>query len=735
MDIPKWIGEYYPDVNEQEPSVQQAYSKIKQSWDSLSMINISSKKEPHTSYYIHYYYDLVRQFLNDISQENYQKIKLKFNKIIESDVNNLSNSMPYAVRWLNDMAWIMGDKDTIESNAYRYLNSNYYNNTGLPYEYFDLIQLNENDVVEAEVFPLIFNIYSYLTDYGKKYHDEILEMVVKQIKQFELKKNYIYELLEHDKRIFNRFTGVPGIEALGLNIDLSYTMLIFNMNNNSHEKLNLLVRKAENEFRNHMNIPEVGKGWLSETVLFENLRKSFPNLTVKQHAMPNFLGRQHYDIYFPEYKIAIEYHGKQHFEPVDYFGGEVAFQANVKRDQKKAHLSKDNGVKLFVVQEGYDYSELVQKIVSYIDIKYRKTIDPITHIFDKNLELSHREKISNYKEINIQIINRLTPLQAEKYQRLISKDLSILKNFTRKFQFELTNYKKFSLTSEYIEGNTKLFLDIFQKDKKNNGFNETFANMKKQLSSVEVSDFRINAHYNELIEDWYTPASKMFEALIKYYDKVGKIQKALELIKLYRVTFANIHPLDYLEKGQQEWIKEKEDKLHLKINIGINNTIIIEKHLKQFISFEKQIKLLRENNYITPFENSISFLQNVLKLLKIRSEYFMVLNLSSFHASEIFQTLTEFFILLLDKSYSNDINLKFKNEKSNFNKQVQRQNLRLYISQIIHRLLIDALKVKDFKGAYKIAKFGKEYELYFYGQISYEERLIKIKEFIEEKNN
>ena len=47
-----------------------------------------------------------------------------------------------------------------------------------------------------------------------------------------------------------------------------------------------------------------------------------------------------YDIYIWGLKTAIEYQGKQHFESIDYFGGEKAFKKLQQRDIEKQELSK-----------------------------------------------------------------------------------------------------------------------------------------------------------------------------------------------------------------------------------------------------------------------------------------------------------------------------------------------------------------------------------------------------------
>ena len=56
-----------------------------------------------------------------------------------------------------------------------------------------------------------------------------------------------------------------------------------------------------------------------------------------------------YDVFISKLNIAIEYQGQQHFEPVDFFGGEMAFEELKKRDVEKAFVSTQNGVKLVYI--------------------------------------------------------------------------------------------------------------------------------------------------------------------------------------------------------------------------------------------------------------------------------------------------------------------------------------------------------------------------------------------------
>lgn len=60
----------------------------------------------------------------------------------------------------------------------------------------------------------------------------------------------------------------------------------------------------------------------------------------------NWLERLSLDFYIPEYNIAIECQGIQHFEPVEYFGGQEGYIKQVERDKRKMALCIENNVTL-----------------------------------------------------------------------------------------------------------------------------------------------------------------------------------------------------------------------------------------------------------------------------------------------------------------------------------------------------------------------------------------------------
>ncbi|WP_035764985.1 hypothetical protein [Butyrivibrio sp. NC2002] len=84
--------------------------------------------------------------------------------------------------------------------------------------------------------------------------------------------------------------------------------------------------------------------WKHELSLFREIRKKFPD-TLYQYR-PDWLKRQSLDIYIPSIKTGIEYQGIQHYQPVDFFGGEEALLQRQELDKTKKYLCDANDVRL-----------------------------------------------------------------------------------------------------------------------------------------------------------------------------------------------------------------------------------------------------------------------------------------------------------------------------------------------------------------------------------------------------
>lgn len=131
--------------------------------------------------------------------------------------------------------------------------------------------------------------------------------------------------------------------------------------------------------------PEHGEFWQSpnshlkgrgcpickESKLEKSVRNTLEEKNIKyiQHCNKkelSFLGKQHLDFYLPEYMVAIECQGKQHFayEYSFYHTKVEDFLKTIDRDDKKKKLCEENNIKLFY----------------YSDKKYNENI--ITNIND-----------------------------------------------------------------------------------------------------------------------------------------------------------------------------------------------------------------------------------------------------------------------------------------------------------------------------------------------------------------
>ena len=84
------------------------------------------------------------------------------------------------------------------------------------------------------------------------------------------------------------------------------------------------LNRARNLFRAVYGLPAIGEGWVSEGLLFQIVQELFPDERVLTHVRPPWLKGLELDIFVPDRSLAFEYMGQQHYEPVEFFGGEEA---------------------------------------------------------------------------------------------------------------------------------------------------------------------------------------------------------------------------------------------------------------------------------------------------------------------------------------------------------------------------------------------------------------------------
>ena len=136
--------------------------------------------------------------------------------------------------------------------------------------------------------------------------------------------------------------------------------------------------------RDHLHghgCPQCGSKYnASETKILKTLQDTFDNIIYQYSPewLSNVTSRQSLDFYLPDYNIAIEYQGRQHFIPNKKFGGELEFDKIVERDKRKFNKCKEQNVKLFYISfekekpESYfapiytNTNDLINKIKEYI---------------------------------------------------------------------------------------------------------------------------------------------------------------------------------------------------------------------------------------------------------------------------------------------------------------------------------------------------------------------------------
>jgi len=73
----------------------------------------------------------------------------------------------------------------------------------------------------------------------------------------------------------------------------------------------------------------------------------------------------------PDYNICIEFNGKQHYEPITFFGGEEGLKKQIIRDKIKTQYCDKNNIKLFIIK--YD-----ENLIIKLNLLFVNFIKPIT---------------------------------------------------------------------------------------------------------------------------------------------------------------------------------------------------------------------------------------------------------------------------------------------------------------------------------------------------------------------
>ena len=372
----EWDPGYYPDISQATSAQRRSYEKIKKTIENGNHVECSD------AYLYAYSYELNQLLIQntslvpDVSEGIYKKYR---NFVSIYSALNPKVAF-YFYPWM--IVSLVLAKADIRSTLEEYMEFYIFNKFSGNSEFITALYVSchqiesSADKVEGRLFQAFVgeDLKQYMTSTGRKHHEDVMQ-VIDVLLQGDFREsgiNYLYRMYDFEAGFImldNHYnlSTVPKKSAYTDNVDLKL-IISYPTYKPSKKKafIKRLVYEAENLVRENKGLQRIGEGWVSETLLFRQIESAFNDTEVVQHANPSFLDRQHYDVYLPEHKIALEYQGDQHFRPIEFFGGEEAFAKNQERDRKKATKSHSNGVFQIDVTPGYDLNSVIRQVASHI---------------------------------------------------------------------------------------------------------------------------------------------------------------------------------------------------------------------------------------------------------------------------------------------------------------------------------------------------------------------------------
>lgn len=177
--------------------------------------------------------------------------------------------------------------------------------------------------------------------YGKisKKHLELLEIFSVQASHITEDPRFLNLYMEHHNptilsgRLWERNTT----KSYRFRLFVSTQQLLYEYRHDRKNKCRELYAQLVKE-------GQTSPKWKSEAQLYTLTSSLYTDAIYQYH--PKWLGMQSLDIYIPSLSIGIEYQGKQHYKPIEHFGGEKHFLHQQANDRKKKALCAENGVTL-----------------------------------------------------------------------------------------------------------------------------------------------------------------------------------------------------------------------------------------------------------------------------------------------------------------------------------------------------------------------------------------------------
>jgi hypothetical protein len=134
------------------------------------------------------------------------------------------------------------------------------------------------------------------------------------------------------------------------------------------EMLNLAAKWLQTRWKREIGLT----AWVSENQLYQLLKRQLKGIQVLQHAQPTWISPQHLDVYIPDVSIAVEFMGRQHYEPIDFFGGTTGFKEVQARDKRKQETCTKHGIDLHFVKYDDDIGARARELVAIVKEKRKR---------------------------------------------------------------------------------------------------------------------------------------------------------------------------------------------------------------------------------------------------------------------------------------------------------------------------------------------------------------------------
>ncbi|MBQ6489212.1 MAG: hypothetical protein IJI75_08280 [Solobacterium sp.] len=180
---------------------------------------------------------------------------------------------------------------------------------------------------------LIMGHMNLLTQYDPDQPDEMIEFLLQHNRIARIE--YLMHQVNYYKEEYRSIRSIP---------DPGLKKLLTGY----HRRLNDRVSRI---YEYLIGEGTVNAKWKSEQAAYGIVLKHYPD--ARFQYSPEFLFQQKLDIFIPSVNTAIEYQGKQHYEPVEFFGGTEGHRRNKARDRRKYMRCQANGIKVLY----WDYDQ------------------------------------------------------------------------------------------------------------------------------------------------------------------------------------------------------------------------------------------------------------------------------------------------------------------------------------------------------------------------------------------